>query len=106
MRKISIRLRTSNCYLAGGLFLGAAIGILGLVFHGEGLGFFLHARTSQVGLPLSLALIGAGATLRRLEHRERASASHNAAVELTPDHVVRESTIPERGARRDLDRAL
>jgi len=88
------------------LFLGAAIAVVGLVFHGEGLRFFLHARMSQVGLPLSLALIGTGATLRRLEHRERSSEPETVAAELTADHVVREETIPVRDARRDPDQAL
>ena len=90
MRTIPIRLRTSDFYLAVGLFLGAAIAVVGLVFHGEGLRFFLHARMSQVGLPLSLALIGTGATLRRLEHRERSVEPEGTAAADTRDHVVRE----------------
>ena len=106
MRIVPIRIRTSDLYLSVGLLHGTAIGFLGLVGPGGGLQWFLHVPTSQVGLPLSLALIGTGATLRRLEHRERASVPQSAAAELMGDQDVRESTIDAPGARRDPDRAL
>jgi len=75
--------RTSRVLMNAGALLGAAIGIIGSILpHGAGgLRWFLHAPTSTVGLPFSLALIIAGAVVGRLE-REEASTDVRSSSEL------------------------
>ena len=66
-------MRTSRLLLASGLVLGSAIAVLGFFIPGGGQHWFLHVRTSTIGIPLSLALIAAGAVVGRLERSDAAT---------------------------------
>jgi hypothetical protein len=63
-------MRNSRILTASGVTLGTAVGVIGLFIPGGGLGWFLHTATGQLGVPLGVALIAAGAVARRLERSE------------------------------------
>jgi hypothetical protein len=99
-------MRTSRLLLGTGLGIGSAIALLGLTLPNAGLRWFFHVPTSRIGLPLSLALLGAGAVVRRLERDEAATALRDAALDRNFDRFFDEAAPATISAVSDRDRAL
>ena len=99
-------LRSGRLLLASGLLLGTTVAFLGLVIPGGGLRWYAHAPTAVIGLPLSLALLAAGAVVRRLERSEEARARLRASIDRELRALAAEATPDGRDARQRFDRAL
>ena len=99
-------MRNSRLLLGTGLGLGSAIALLGLILPDAGLRWFLHVPTSRIGLPLSLALLGAGAVVRRLERDEAATALRDAVLDRDVDRLLDEADPATTSPVPDRDRAL
>ena len=98
-------MRNSRLLLGTGLGLGSVVALLGLILPNAGLHWFLHVPTSRIGLPLSLALIGAGAVVGRLERDEAVTALRDAVRDRDADHRLHEAAMAPTGTGPDRDRA-
>lgn len=99
-------MRNSRLLLGTGLGLGSVVALLGLILPNAGLRWFLHVPTSRIGLSLSLALLGAGAVVGRLERDEAATALRDAVRDRDADRRLHEAAGATTSRFPERDRAL